>query len=104
VDKWNRALAARGIPFALVLPSRRFHRKIGVHAGVPCDPEGRLVSAAAWEAGRDGWLPGAADRAFVASLMQRPVLDPRQMASWIGPPRQGVKGRPVEFEYVRREG
>jgi benzoyl-CoA 2,3-dioxygenase component B len=31
------------------------------------------------------------------------VLDPRQMASWIAAPKQGVKGRPVDFEYVRRE-
>jgi benzoyl-CoA 2,3-dioxygenase component B len=35
--------------------------------------------------------------------MQKPVLDPRQMANWIAPPKQGIKGRPVDFEYVRHE-
>jgi hypothetical protein len=24
------------------------------------------------------------------------------MASWIAAPRQGIKGRPVDFEYLRR--
>ena len=102
VDKWNRAIAAHGIPFQLALPSRRFHRRIGVHAGLLADPAGDPVAEEAWKAGRDGWLPGEADQAFVRSLMQKPVLDPRQMAGWIAAPRQGIKGRPVDFEYVRR--
>jgi benzoyl-CoA 2,3-epoxidase subunit B len=103
VDKWNRAIAAHGIPFELTLPSRRFHRKIGVHAGVHADPRGNLVGEEEWSRRRDEWLPSEADRAFVASLMQRPVLDPRQMAGWLSAPKQGIKGRPVDFEYVRRE-
>ncbi len=101
VDKWNRAIAAHGVPFRLELPSRRFHRRIGVHAGVFADPAGSLLGEEAWNASRDRWLPGEADRDFVRSLMQKPVLDPRQMAGWIAPPRQGIKGRPVDFEYVR---
>jgi benzoyl-CoA 2,3-dioxygenase component B len=102
VDRWNKVLAARGVPFALSLPSRRFHRRIGVHAGAFADPGGKLVGEEAWNARRDAWLPGEADRAFVRSLMERPVLTPGQMASWIAPPKQGVKGRPLDFEYVRR--
>ena len=102
VDKWNRAIAAHGIPFELRLPSRRFHRRIGVYAGLLADPAGNPVAEEAWVAARERWLPGEADQAFVRSLMQRPVLEPRQMASWIAPPRQGIKGRPVDFEYVRR--
>ena len=102
VDKWNRAIAAHGIPFQLALPSRRFHRKIGVHAGLRSDPAGTPLSEEAWAAGRDEWLPSEADQAFVCSLMRKPVLDPRQMAGWIAAPRQGIKGRPVDFEYVRR--
>jgi benzoyl-CoA 2,3-dioxygenase component B len=39
----------------------------------------------------------------VQSLMQKPVFDPKQMANWIGAPKQGIKGRPVDFEYVRHE-
>jgi benzoyl-CoA 2,3-dioxygenase component B len=103
VDRWNKALAARGMTFELRLPSRRFHRAIGVHAGLFTGPTGDVLSEAAWRARQDEWLPSASDRAFVLGLMQRPVTDPRQMASWIAPPRQGIKGRPVEFEYVRRE-
>jgi benzoyl-CoA 2,3-epoxidase subunit B len=102
VDKWNRAIAAHGIPFQLTLPSRRFHRRIGAHAGLFVDPQGQLLTEEAWNAHRDRWLPTEADRAFVKSLMQRPVLDPRQMAGWIAAPKQGVKGRPVDYEYVRR--
>ncbi len=102
VDKWNRAIAAQGIPFELRLPSRRFHRKIGVHAAICADPAGTPMAEEAWKARRDEWLPSEADQAFVRSLMQKPVLDPRQMAGWIAAPRQGIKGRPVDFEYVRR--
>ena len=36
------------------------------------------------------------------SLMGSAVLDPKQMAHWISAPKQGIKGRPVDFEYVRR--
>jgi benzoyl-CoA 2,3-dioxygenase component B len=39
----------------------------------------------------------------VKSLMQKPVFDPTQMAHWIAAPKQGIKGRPVDFEYVHRE-
>lgn len=102
VDKWNRAIAAHGVPFRLELASRRFHRRIGIHAGAFCDPAGNPIAEEAWKAGRDLWLPGEADQAFVRSLMQRPVLEPGRMANWIAAPRQGIKGRPVDFEYVRR--
>jgi benzoyl-CoA 2,3-dioxygenase component B len=102
VDRWNRAIEAHGIPFRLSLPDRRFHRSIGVHAGLPIDPAGRLLSRADFDAHRDEWLPSPADKAFVASLMQSPVWETGKMASWIGAPRQGIKGRPVDFEYVRR--
>ncbi len=101
VDKWNRAIAAHGIPFQLVLPSRRFHRHIGVHAGSWYDPQGNLVTEQEWTARQAEWLPGEADQAFVRGLMQRPVLEPGKMAGWLSAPRQGIKGRPVDFEYVR---
>ncbi|HET9596886.1 MAG TPA: benzoyl-CoA 2,3-epoxidase subunit BoxB [Anaeromyxobacteraceae bacterium] len=103
VDKWNRAIAAHGIPFRLALPSRRFHRAIGVHAGVFADPQGDVLAEEAWRARQGEWLPSAADKAFVRSLMQTPVLDPTQMAHWIAAPKQGIKGRPIDFEYVRHE-
>ena len=37
------------------------------------------------------------------SLMTKPIYDPKQMANWIAAPKQGIKGRPVDFEYVRHE-
>ena len=49
----------------------------------------------------DGALPSDADKAYVTSLM-KPVMEPGKMANWIGAPKHGIKGRPVEFEYVRR--
>ncbi|HEY8091749.1 MAG TPA: benzoyl-CoA 2,3-epoxidase subunit BoxB, partial [Polyangiaceae bacterium] len=101
VDKWNRAIAAHGVPFELKLPSRRFHRHVGIYAGLHSDPQGNLIAAGQFEARKDEWLPSEADRTFVKSLMTKAVADPKQMASWISAPKQGIKGRPIDFEYVR---
>jgi benzoyl-CoA 2,3-epoxidase subunit B len=103
VDKWNRTIAAHGIPFELKLPSRRFHRHIGIYANVFADPSGTLISQEEFEAKKGEWLPSEADKTYVRSLMQKPVYDPKQMANWIGAPKQGIKGRPVDFEYVRHD-
>jgi benzoyl-CoA 2,3-dioxygenase component B len=103
VDKWNRVLEAKGIPFAFTLPSRRFHRRIGIYADIPATPSGDLVTPDEWVAKKDAWLPSEADKAYVQSLMQKPIFDPKQMANWIAAPKQGIKGRPVDFEYVRHE-
>jgi benzoyl-CoA 2,3-epoxidase subunit B len=100
-DKWNKIVESKGVPFRLTLPSRRFHRHIGIYAGVTATPAGDLVTKEAWEAKKNDWLPSDGDKAFVQSLMNAPVYDPKQMAHWIAAPKQGIKGRPVEFEYVR---
>ncbi|MGO8993595.1 MAG: benzoyl-CoA 2,3-epoxidase subunit BoxB [Polyangiaceae bacterium] len=101
VDKWNRTIAAHGIEFQLALPSRRFHRHVGIYADVCADPSGKLLSKDEFEKRKDEWLPNDADKAYVKSLMQKPIFDPKQMANWIAAPKQGIKGRPVDFEYVR---
>ena len=101
VDKWNRAIAAHGVPVELKLPSRRFHRHIGIYSGVFADLQGNLLTKDEWEKKSGEWLPGDADKAFVQSLMTKAVSDPKQMANWISAPKQGIKGRPVDFEYVR---
>jgi benzoyl-CoA 2,3-dioxygenase component B len=103
VDKWNRAIAEQGIEFKLTLPSRRFNRHIGIYADTAVDTAGELISKEAWNAKKDAWLPSDADKAYVQSLMQKPVFDPKQMANWIAAPKHGIKGRPVDFEYVRHE-
>jgi benzoyl-CoA 2,3-dioxygenase component B len=104
VDKWNRAIASHGVPFELKLPSRRFHRHIGLYAGLHVDPQGRVIAPETWQAQRESWLPSDSDKAFVQSLMHAAVLDPKRMANWISAPKQGIRGRPVDFEYVRHEG
>lgn len=101
VDKWNRTIAEQGVDQVLTLPSRRFNRAQGLYAGMRFNPKGELISESEWQAQKDRWLPSAADRAYVKSLMTRPIYEPGKMAHWIAPPKQGIKGRPVDFEYVR---
>lgn len=103
VDKWNRAIAEAGVDFVLTLPNRRFNRNVGLYAGLRFTEAGELVDEAAWQAVAARALPTEADRAYVLSLMTKPVYEPGKMAHWIAPPKQGIKGRPVEFEYVRHD-
>ena len=103
VDKWNRAIAEKGIEFTLALPSRRFHRHIGLYADVCATPAGEIISKEEFLAKQDQWLPSDADKAYVKSLMQKPTYDPHKMANWIAAPKQGIKGRAVDFEYVRHD-
>ena len=100
VGRWNRVIEKAGLPFRLEVPHKAFHRKIGTLAQVHAAPDGRVVSEAEWNANADRWLPSAADRAFVASLMV-PVREPGRFASWIAPPAVGINRQPLEFEYVR---
>ncbi|WP_394822776.1 benzoyl-CoA 2,3-epoxidase subunit BoxB [Pendulispora albinea] len=102
LDKWNRQLAAHDVEFQFTLPSRRFHRHIGIYSDVTADPSGKIISAEEFASRRDEWLPSEKDREFIQSLMQKPIYEPKQMANWISAPKQGIKGRPVDFEYVRR--
>jgi benzoyl-CoA 2,3-dioxygenase component B len=104
VDKWNRAIEEAGISFRLKLPSRRFHRAVGLYAGLHFDPEGNPLTREEWERRKGEWLPTEADEAYVKSLMTKPVYDPKQMAHWIAPPPRGIKGKPIDFEYVRHTG
>lgn len=101
VDKWNRTIKEAGVDFELKLPSKRFNRAGGIYAGMRFDLDGALISEEAWSAQRDRWLPTDADRAYVKSLMTRPVYEPGKMAQWIAAPKQGIKGTPLDFEYVR---
>ncbi|HZL59693.1 MAG TPA: benzoyl-CoA 2,3-epoxidase subunit BoxB [Stellaceae bacterium] len=100
VQRWARMVKDAGFSFALKLPSAHFNRGMGVWGGVPVDPAGRIIDRAEWDRGRDEWLPSAADRAFVQSLM-KPVIAPGQMASWIAAPERGINKQPLEYDYVR---
>jgi len=102
LDKWNRQLAAHHIDYQLTLPSRRFHRHIGIYSDVSAAPSGKLITAEEFARQKHDWLPSEKDKEYILSLMQNPIFDPKQMANWIAAPKQGIKGRPIDFEYVRR--
>jgi len=100
VDRWNKRLAESEIAFRFALPSKRFHRHIGLYANMPFSPDGRLLSQGEYDKHKDQWIPNEADRAYVRSLMQ-PVTEPGKIANWLGKPKSGIKGLPFEYEYVR---
>ncbi len=101
VRRWNKTIAKAGISdFELKLPSRRFNRKMGIYAEHTFDPEGNLIDEATFEKKKGEWLPTQEDRDYVQSVM-KPCYEPGKMAGWIAPPRKGVKGKPLDFEYVK---
>ena len=100
VQRWSKMIADAGFAFRLALPSPRFHRTIGAWANRFVEPSGKPIDESHWQARRDEWLPTAADKAFVKSLM-RPVTAPGQVAGWIALPERGVNRLPADYEYVR---
>jgi benzoyl-CoA 2,3-dioxygenase component B len=102
VKRWNKALAEEGVDFRVSLPSNRFHRRQGQYSNHNFNREGALISGEEFEKNRDHWLPTDSDREFVKSLM-KPVMEPGKMANWIAPPKRGIGGKAVDFEYVRTD-
>ena len=100
VGRWNKIIEKYGIEFEMKLPHQAFNRKIGVFAGKNFDPDGNLVSGAAYDKGITEWLPTHADGDFIQSLM-KPVFEPGRYASWIAPPKVGINNQPGDFEYVK---
>src|SRR5690606_8914950 len=100
VKRWNMQIQRAGYDFRLSLPSPHFHRIQGAWAGLPVDPQGRLLDRAEYEGRAGDWLPSEADRTFVRGLMQR-VVEPGKMAGWIAPPDRGINNLPVDYEYVQ---
>ncbi|MBL0899397.1 MAG: benzoyl-CoA 2,3-epoxidase subunit BoxB [Reyranella sp.] len=101
VLRWNKAIERAGVPFELKLPHRAFDRQIGAFAGMRVSPDGKVLSEAEWQAGKDRWLPTDEDRAYVTSLMGPAVTQPGRFAHWIAPPARGINNQPAAFEYVR---
>ena len=99
IDRFNKVLRRFDIDVELRLPHRAFHRNIGAFAGIHTAPDGTLIDDATWAAKREDWLPSAADRAFVESLMH-PVNEPGAMAGWIAHPKRGIHGQPLDYRYV----
>ena len=67
------------------------------------DPDGRMLSDEEWTRRKPEWLPGAADKAFLLAIMNAPIYETGKFANYIAPPPRGIKGKPVNFEYVRTE-
>lgn len=99
VKRWNRILEEAGLPHRLALPHRAFNREVGAFAALNVTPEGEPVPAEEWQRRKSQWLPTEVDKAFVQSLMQ-PVYERGKIASWLAPPRNGINGKPFDYEYV----
>ena len=100
MSRWNKMLARAGIGFELRLPSQRFNRRFGAYAGARFSPRGDAVDALTFEAHRNEWLPGEAERTHLRDV-QRPVFDRGKVASWLAPPARGINNMPaLDFDYV----
>jgi benzoyl-CoA 2,3-dioxygenase component B len=100
LDRWNRIPAQFGIPFRFTLPHVGFQRRIGKFAAHHITPAGEVTTESAWNSRKFEWIPSPEDNAFIESLMGR-VIEPGKFAGWIAPPVRGIKGKPIDFEYVR---
>jgi benzoyl-CoA 2,3-dioxygenase component B len=100
IARWNRIIEKSGTSVRLQAPHKAFNRRIGALSAARIDPWGNVLSAEEWDNRADEWLPTAADRAFVASLMGR-VVEPGRFANWIAPPPRGINDHPLDFGYVR---
>jgi benzoyl-CoA 2,3-dioxygenase component B len=103
VDRWNKIFERFGMSDRLRLPDRKFNRNIGQFAGVHFDPDGRMLTEDEWARRKHEWLPGPADKAYLLSIMNSSIYEPGLFANYIAPPTRGIKGLPVNFEYVRTE-
>ena len=99
VNRWNRILSAAGLSRRLALPHVAFNRHVGAFAGISATPAGELISPDEFARRKPAWLPTEVDKAYVRSLMQ-PVHERGRIAAWIAPPRQGINGKPFDYDYV----
>jgi len=99
INRWNKIMEGAGLPQRLYLPHVAFNRKVGAFAGIEAAPDGERISPEEWARRKSAWLPTDVDKTHVRSLM-RPVYEPGRIAAWIAPPRQGINGKPFDYEYV----
>ena len=100
IVRWNKILKKAGMEERMKLPHQRFNRHQGVYSSANYDPDGNPLTPEEWEAKKGEWLPTEADKAYVKSLMVA-VMEPGKFAPWIAPPRKGINGQPVDYEYVK---
>jgi benzoyl-CoA 2,3-dioxygenase component B len=99
VKRWNKILESAGLPHRLALPHVAFNRKVGAFAGIETTPDGHPLTAEQWTQENGRYLPTEVDRTFVRSLMH-PVYERGKIASWMAPPRNGINGKPFDYDYV----
>jgi benzoyl-CoA 2,3-dioxygenase component B len=99
LNRFNKAIREYGLDVELTLPDPAFNRNIGIFRDINATPEGRLISDDEWQTRKYDWLPSPDDYAFVRSLMV-PVIEPGKMAGWISPPKRGIHGKPIDYDYV----
>jgi benzoyl-CoA 2,3-dioxygenase component B len=100
IEYFNKICERNHVDFRFALPHRRFNRRIGMFSEARFDPSGARIDEATWDRHVDGWLPSAAERELVRSLMVS-CHTPGKIAGWIAPPAKGIDGKPFEYEYVR---
>lgn len=100
VTRWNRVMQKHGIDVELTVPHKAFNRQIGSMSGFRVSPGGQVIDENTWQTNVANWLPTAADRAYIHSLMGR-VTEPGKYANWISPPDRGINNQSTDFEYVR---
>jgi benzoyl-CoA 2,3-epoxidase subunit B len=76
-----------------------FNRKVGAFAGIEATPDGERLTSQEWKRRQGEWLPTAVDKTHVRTLM-RPVYERGKIAAWIAPPRNGINGKPFDYDYV----
>jgi benzoyl-CoA 2,3-epoxidase subunit B len=99
VNRWNKILAAAGLPQRLKLPHAAFNRKVGAFSVIEATPDGDLLAGPEWDQRKGSWLPTDTDKTYVRSLM-KPVYERGKIAAWIAPPRNGINGQPFDYDYV----
>ncbi|MFO0728616.1 MAG: benzoyl-CoA 2,3-epoxidase subunit BoxB [Myxococcota bacterium] len=101
VARWNKVLEEEEITsFRFAVPSKRFNRQVGVYAGHRFTPDGTPITEEEWTKRKYEFIPSEAEIAYLQQI-QNPVTQAGQFSHWIAPPKVGIKGRPVDFEYVR---
>jgi benzoyl-CoA 2,3-dioxygenase component B len=99
VNRWNRILEQAELRQRLRLPHVAFNRKVGAYSGIEATPDGERVCAQEWARRKGSWLPTDVDKSYVRSLMH-PVHERGKIAAWIAPPRNGINGKPFDYDYV----
>lgn len=78
----------------------RFDRRQGCYSACRYALDGNPIDAKIRQSHEQGWLPTAADRAYVMSLM-KPGLSTGKVAEWIAPAKQGINGLGSDCYLVR---